>query len=164
MKKKFGKTLAYILVFGMIFGAALSACKEVPPGSHEEIEPREATGPVENLATLDADEGEDKEVELRIKQDFLLYMHSQGEVNMTLEMVKVLENYGNYNDAVVVRMNRGAFAAITTIQVGGIDFIFSNSNTALVWHSGQFFELAEAYDNGLLSKENLTTIAEKVNN
>lgn len=106
---------------------------------------------------------EDKEMELQIRQDFLLYMHAQGEVDMTLEDVKILENYGDYNGAVVVRMNRGAFEVITVIQVGGVDFTFDNSNTAIVWHNRQFFELAEAYDNGLLSKENLTTIAEKVN-
>lgn len=99
----------------------------------------------------------------RIRNDYLSYLHSQGETETTLDDVKILKNYGTYNNAVVVRMERPAFEVVTVIQVGGIDFTFSNSNTALVWKDGQFFELQEAYDTGLLSKENLTSIAKKVN-
>ena len=101
--------------------------------------------------------------EERIRNDYLLYLRAQGETEATLDDVKILKNYGNYNGAVVVRMERGAFEVITTIQVGGVDFTFSNTNTAIVWHDGQFSELEEAYDNGLLTKDNLIAIAKKVN-
>ena len=101
--------------------------------------------------------------EKQIKEDYLAYMQSQGETEMTLDDVKILNNYGAYNGAVVVRIERGAFEVVTTIQVGGVDFTFSNSNTALVWKNGQFFELADAYDRGLLTKSNLDVLAKKIN-
>lgn len=107
--------------------------------------------------------GKSNELETRIKTDFLAYMHSQGETDMTLADVQILQNYGTFNGAVVVRMNRGAYEMITNIQVGGVDFTFDNSNTALVWKDGNFYELADAYDAGLLTKANLTAIALLVN-
>jgi hypothetical protein len=103
------------------------------------------------------------EMEDRIRNDYLSYLHSQGETEATLNDVKILNNYGNYNEVVVVRMERPAFEVLTGIQVGGVDFTFNNSNTALVWKEGQFYELAEAYDLGLLSKDDLTSLAKKVN-
>ena len=99
--------------------------------------------------------------EEKIRNDYLLCLHAQGETEAILDDVKILKNYGNYNGAVVVRMEKGAFAVITTIQVGGVDFIFSDSNIAIVWHDGQFFKLEEAYNNGLLTKNNLNAIAKK---
>jgi hypothetical protein len=101
--------------------------------------------------------------EKQIREDYLAYMLSQGETEMTLDDVKILNNYGTYNGAVVVRIERGAFEVVTTIQVGGVDFTFSNSNTALVWKDGQFFELANAYDSELLTKSNLEALAKKIN-
>ena len=82
---------------------------------------------------------------------------------MTLDDVTILNNYGTYNGAVVIRMQRGAYQVITTIKIDGIEFTFSDSNTALVWKDGQFFELSDAYDNEVLTKDNLISIAKKVN-
>jgi len=90
-------------------------------------------------------------------------MKAQGETELTLEDVKILNKYGTYNSAVVVRMERGAYHVVTTIEVGGIEFTFGDTNTALVWKDGHFFELKDAYDRGLLTKSNLEALAKKVN-
>jgi hypothetical protein len=99
----------------------------------------------------------------QIREDYLAHIHAQGETEMTLDDVTILNNYGTYNGAVVIRMQRGAYQVITTIKIDGIEFTFSDSNTALVWKDGQFFELSDAYDNEVLTKDNLISIAKKVN-
>lgn len=101
--------------------------------------------------------------EKQIREDYLALMHTQGETEMTIDDVKILDNYGTYNGAVVIRMQRGAYQVITTIEIDGVEFTFSDSNTALVWKDGQFFELSDAYDNEVLTKDNLISIAKKVN-
>jgi hypothetical protein len=101
--------------------------------------------------------------EKQIREDYLALMHTQGETEMTIDDVKILDNYGTYNGAVVIRMQRGAYQVITTIEIDGVEFTFSDSNTALVWKDGQFFELADAYENEILTKDNLVAIGKKVN-
>lgn len=103
------------------------------------------------------------ELEMRIKEDYLPIMQSEGHPDATLEDVKILKNYGNYNGAVVVRMNRGAYEVITKIQINEVELVFCNSNTALVWYDGEFFELESAYNEGILSKDNLITLSKKIN-
>jgi len=103
------------------------------------------------------------ELEMRIKKDYLPIMQSEGQTEATLDDVKILENYGNYNEAVVVRMNRGAYEVITKIQIGGVELVFSNTNTAIVWHDGEFYELETAYNEGLISKDNLISLSKKIN-
>lgn len=90
-------------------------------------------------------------------------MKVQGETELTLRDIKILNKYGTYNSAVVVRMERGAYHMITTIEVGGIEFTFGDTNIALVWKDGQFFELEDVYDKGMLTKSNLEALARKVN-
>jgi hypothetical protein len=82
--------------------------------------------------------------EKQIREDYLALMRAQGEMEMILDDVIILNNYGTYNGAVVIRMLRGAYEVITTIKIAGVEFTFSNSNTALVWKDGQFFELSDA--------------------
>lgn len=101
--------------------------------------------------------------EKQIKEDYLALMHAQGEIEMTIDDVKILDNYGTYNGAVVIRMKRNSYPVVTVIEIDGIEFTFSDSNTALVWKDGQFFELSDAYDNEVLTKDNLIAIAKKVN-
>lgn len=101
--------------------------------------------------------------EKQIRKDYLSFMHTQGETEMTIDDVIILNNYGNYNGAVVIRMLRDAYEVITTVKIAGVELTFSNSNTALVWKDGEFFELSEAYENEILTKGNLVAIEKKVN-
>lgn len=101
--------------------------------------------------------------EKKIREDYLKFMHTQGETEMTLDDVKILDNYGTYNGAVVIRIKRNSFPVVTTIEIDGIELTFSDSNTALVWKDGHFFELSDAYDNEVLTIDHLIAIALKVN-
>lgn len=103
------------------------------------------------------------ELEMRIKEDYLPIMQSEGQTEATLDDVKILENYGNYNGAVVVRMYRGSYEIITKIQIDGVELVFNNSNTALVWYDGEFYELETAYNEGIISKDNLINLSKKIN-
>ena len=38
-------------------------------------------------------------------------------------------------------MNRGSYEVIAKVQIDGVELVFNNSNTALVWHDGEFYEL-----------------------
>lgn len=105
-----------------------------------------------------------KQQETKIKEDYLNFMHSQSQIEMDPKDIIVLDNYGTYNDAVVVRIKRGAYEVITTVRVGGIDFTFNNTNTPLVWKAGDFFELSDAYSMGILTQKNLEALAKKINN
>ena len=105
----------------------------------------------------------DYNLEYRIRNDFLFYMHSQGYTDKVIDDVKILQIFGNFDGVVVVRFYRGAFHVITPIQVGGVELIFSDSNIAIVWYGGQFLGIQEAYDDDLLSKENLIVVANKLN-
>lgn len=66
----------------------------------------------------------------KIREDYLAFMKVQGETELTLRAIKILNKYGTYNSAVVVRMERGAYHMITTIEVGGIEFTFGDTNIA----------------------------------
>lgn len=104
-----------------------------------------------------------KTQEQQIREEYLAFMHEQGDKELTIDDVAILDYYGTYNGAVVVRINRPALEVLTKIIVGGIEFTFSNANTALVWKNGEFFELSDAYDHEILTLDNLTSIAQKVN-
>jgi|SRR5690554_436048 len=104
-----------------------------------------------------------KTQEQQIREDYLAFMHEQGDKELTMDDVVILDYYGTYNGAVVVRINRPALEVLTKIIVGGIEFTFSNANTALVWKNGEFFELSDAYDHEILTLDNLISIAQKVN-
>ncbi|MDR0462189.1 MAG: hypothetical protein LBG88_02530 [Christensenellaceae bacterium] len=103
------------------------------------------------------------ELETRIRNDYVTYLHSQGDTDVVLADVQILKIYGNFDGVVVVRFDRPAFEVVTTVQVGGVDLVFDNSNVAIVWQNGNFFDLQMAYENGLLSIANLNAVAEKVN-
>src|SRR5690554_7993916 len=67
-----------------------------------------------------------KTQEQQIREDYLAFMHEQGDKELTMDDVVILDYYGTYNGAVVVRINRPALEVLTKIIVGGIEFTFSN--------------------------------------
>lgn len=102
---------------------------------------------------------EEESLELQIRQDFLDKLQASGESNLTLNDIEILKNYGIYSDCVVVKMNRGDYPVVTALNIAGVTFNFKDSNTALVWLDGQFFELEEAYNQEFLTKADLIVIA-----
>ncbi len=105
----------------------------------------------------------EKEKEILIKEDYLEYAISLGEKDLTIENIEIIDNYGEYNGAYVVKMNRGAYQVLTMIEVGGLNFQFPDSNTPLVWKNRTFYELEDAYQKNILNLDNLTNLQDKIN-
>lgn len=103
---------------------------------------------------------DDDDIELQIRQDFLVYRHNHGETYLTLEDIEILKNYGSYGDSVVVKMDRGHYPMGTTVTIAEVSITFWDSNTALVWKDSHFYELEEAYNQELLTKADLLEIAD----
>ncbi|WP_157868347.1 hypothetical protein [Acholeplasma palmae] len=50
-----------------------------------------------------------------------------------------------------------------TIEIYGFEFLFNDSNSALVWNDCNFYELREEYNNGIINKDNLLSISNQTN-
>lgn len=102
--------------------------------------------------------------EMKLIQDYIKYAHSIGLEYVNTENTKILENYGKYDGAVIVKISRSAFQVITYVSFLdiGIEMQFSDSNTPLVYKNGNFYELKDAYKNEIISKENLLELQDKI--
>ena len=98
--------------------------------------------------------------------DYVNYAHSIGQKDVTVENTEILVNYGVYDGAVIVRMNRGAYHVLTTIAFWGteVKIQFPDTNTPLVYKNGNFYELEDAYMNGIITKESVTKLHDKIAN
>lgn len=68
--------------------------------------------------------------------------------------------YGTY-DGAVVYIDVGLLGAITEKVVADQKFVWSSSFTIQVYKDGAFYDLETAYEKGLLTKENIGTIAKR---
>ena len=102
--------------------------------------------------------------EEQLKKDYLAYAISLGEKSLTINDVRVLNYYGQYNNSFIVKMDRGAYQVFTyvTFPELKIEFEFSDTNTPLVYNAGEFYELSNAYYSGVLTKDNLIELQEKL--
>jgi len=101
-----------------------------------------------------------KEIQNRIRQDYFQGLDNVYG-NITFEDVYVRQFYGVYNESVVVVMwiyGSGTPPAIDTIEVEGFEFEYHTGRPILVWNNGNFYGLQRAYDEGLISMENLEQI------
>ncbi len=84
------------------------------------------------------------------------YYPNVGEYEIT-----ILKAYGRFNDATALLMsNTGVdFLEVETTEVvAGYEFIYSNSNTMLVYHNNNIYTLTEAYNNNLLKVSDIALI------
>ena len=71
--------------------------------------------------------------------------------------------YGEFEDTHVI-MFGGLYAqALSSEVVDGVTFYHSELKTFAVYNNGNFYSLHEAYDNGLLTHDNLLTLRDKYN-
>lgn len=73
----------------------------------------------------------------------------------------VAKYYGTYNNTVPVILEGTGISyatVITTETVAGYTFTYPCSNTMWVWNNGSFYSLQDAYDKGLLTKEDIAEI------
>ena len=102
--------------------------------------------------------------EKQIIQDYIRYAHSIGLEYVNEKNTKILENYGNFDDLYIIKINRSAFQVITYISFLdiGIEMQFPDSNTPLVYKNGNFYELKDAYKHGIITKDILFELQKKI--
>jgi hypothetical protein len=92
--------------------------------------------------------------------------------NATVEDVTLLEYYGKYNDSYAV-MIADSFTEYTAAEwsetIAGVTFYYSDGNRILIWKEmieeneitmGAFYTFQKAFDENMLSLEDLITIAD----
>ena len=104
----------------------------------------------------------DTELGKRIRQDFSNYEVDRvgyAYPDITAENVKILDYYGTYNDSVVVWMGRSGPPVELPDVIIGETILPKAISPIMVWKEGRFYELHNAYNQGLLTMENLRSIA-----
>jgi len=129
------------------------------------------------IAVLSAQDGQDDdqtewdspvplsaEMEMKIKQDYLDFRTKVYHPDATVDDVTIDTYYGTYGSCVAVMMT-DAFSDYTDAipietyeTIGGIWIIYNSSNEILIWEDGSFHRLQEAFDSGLLTRDNLREI------
>lgn len=69
--------------------------------------------------------------------------------------------YGTYQEDVVVYIDVGPLAMITEITVAGVKFSWPSSFVIRVYSEGEFSNLETAYEKGLVTQEDVSSIADK---
>ena len=126
------------------------------------------TGRIEELENKDKpvlDEAKAAEIKTAYynlnKQHFVseFYTYTAEDVTLTF--------YGEYNGAYVMFIDTPYLAyldAITTQVVDGVTFVYGSSHTLDVYNNGSFYSVGEAFENGLLTHNDLVDINNRKNN
>ena len=125
-----------------------------PPADIRIFEPNPTPEPVPIVDFNDTELGK------QIRQDYFQRLDN-AYGNIKFEDVYVRKLYGAYNDSIAVLMWIYGFdppPAIVTIEVEGSEFHFHSGRPIMVWNNGNFYSLQSAYDEGLVSMENLEQI------
>jgi hypothetical protein len=103
-----------------------------------------------------------KELELRIKSDWLLKIYDYRTLELigfenALNNVRIRKYFGSYDDSVVLIIN-GRVGRVWNMEVAGYNFFFHDTRGINVWNAGEFYCISEAYDNGLLTEHDVGEI------
>ena len=71
--------------------------------------------------------------------------------------------YGEFNGAHVVMLNGVYPDALSEETVGGVTFFHSQIKSFDVYKNGRFYTLREAFDGGLITRDNLISLSESYN-
>jgi len=146
----------------------------------EWVERVSATDTLDNEAPARIVAGYSHERELRVRQNFLAWLHENVSTNWTLDDVTVFRYYGTFDGREVVFMDvYGAIfdEAILEHEVAGYNFIFSNMGWGHyrrtdehgvtistygvhIWlhNDGEFMCICDGYERGYLTAEDIGTI------
>lgn len=99
-----------------------------------------------------------------IKKDYLEYAKSNGEENLVYENIQIIKKYGQYDDIIILTMDRGAYQVMTQVSFMEVDISlsFSDTNTPLVYQDRMFYELKDAYNKGIIKLEHLKLLQDKL--
>ena len=97
--------------------------------------------------------------EVRMRKAFQQELREDG-MYLKLSDIYIATNYGTYNDCIVVAMDAKGVSKVTWVHteiVGGINFSAGLFGIR-AWKANKFYSLLEAYNDGLLTKEDLLQI------
>lgn len=102
-----------------------------------------------------------------VKQTYVDIFLKEDFPQATIDDVTITKYLGTYNGSYVAVINDGFHVLFTeyliSLQYEGFDFSYANGYPIRVWNNGTFYDIVGAYENNLLTKENLGTIADLYN-
>lgn len=102
------------------------------------------------------------EKELEIRQAFF-EKHSSNP-DCTLDSIEITSFYGAYNGAYVLFIDAAGFMYATAIEYDRIEdtvFMYASSHKITVYRDGAFYKLPQAYEEGLLTLEDVHSVSEQ---
>lgn len=103
-----------------------------------------------------------EELKKQIVEDFVAYEFGDNYVPMEHGIFRIERYYGSYDGAVAV-MLRGSKLEYTSAfyseTVAGSIIRCNYGNSVMIWKDGSFFTMQEAYDQGILTAEQVAEIA-----
>ncbi|MCH5351475.1 MAG: hypothetical protein J1F39_05870 [Clostridiales bacterium] len=97
------------------------------------------------------------------KTDHKKIAEEYAKLNKAVESGIDFTCYGEFNGAHVVMLNGVYPDALSEETVDGVTFYHSQIKSFDVYKNGKFYTLREAFDNGLLTHDNLVTLSESYN-
>lgn len=103
------------------------------------------------------------DIKLQAKQTYLETVLKPEHPEATINDVSFRPFLGIYNGSLVAMFYGGQYHGlfpefVYSIEIAGLTFAWSNGYPILVWNDGKINSLTAAYEQGLLTKENLITI------
>lgn len=105
---------------------------------------------------LNQDEDTDPDWVVQLKNDYAnTYNYNSQDLKISF--------YCEYNGTYVMFIDGPWYyqEVITTEAVGGVDFVYGSSRTLTAYNGGTFYSLGEAYENQLLTRDDLLDAHEK---
>ena len=147
-------------ILSLILIAAVAAAAAVVFFSQDE---KNDTLPNEDIIAVQGTHfGLSEETETKIRQDYLDLHIRLTNPDATIDDVWIRTYSGTFDGCVAVIMGdrfRQYITAIFTETIDGVLFVYPNSNMARAWKEGEFHRFQEAYDMGLLVRDDLERIA-----
>jgi hypothetical protein len=104
-----------------------------------------------------------EEMEMKIKQDYLDLRTKNDHPDATIDDVQLLSYYGTYSGCEVLMIIDSFYYSYTSEipyeRIDGITIICDGPVLALAWKDGNFYALSKAYEDGLLTKDDIKDIS-----
>lgn len=103
-----------------------------------------------------------EELKKQIVEDYVAYAYGDEYDPKVNGIFQIERYYGSYDGAVAVTLTGSQsayFQAMYTDIVAGIEIIYSYYNFIKVWKNGCFYTMQEAYDQGILTVDQVEEIA-----
>ena len=140
------KSVVFAVVGCLVFLCALAACGTPATTDGKPLYP-------DNM---------NAKLALQLREDYVRFLEetSPGENNGDLNNTRVTRYVGNYSGCEIVFMDCGQLytQALRYADVAGYTITFGNGQEAYAYRDAQFHTLREAYDAGLLTRQDVYDI------